>query len=140
MLALTGMILKFSHMPWAGFMANLLGGPHFTGQIHRFGAFLTFGYFGFHLFSLIHTKITRRIPASKFVFGKNSLMFNLQDLKDFFATIKWFIGRGPKPNYGRWTYWEKFDYMAVFGELQLSDFPALYYGSLKPLHEYSLVG
>jgi cytochrome b subunit of formate dehydrogenase len=41
-------------------------------------------------------------------------MFNKQDLKDFWASVKWFVGRGPRPEYGRWTYWEKFDYMAVF--------------------------
>jgi cytochrome b subunit of formate dehydrogenase len=41
-------------------------------------------------------------------------MFNLQDLKDFWATMKWFFGVGPRPDYGRWTYWEKFDYFAVF--------------------------
>jgi hypothetical protein len=28
--------------------------------------------------------------------------------------MKWFLGRGPRPRYGRWTYWEKFDYFAVF--------------------------
>jgi hypothetical protein len=28
--------------------------------------------------------------------------------------MKWFLGRGPRPQYGRWTYWEKFDYFAVF--------------------------
>jgi cytochrome b subunit of formate dehydrogenase len=28
--------------------------------------------------------------------------------------LKWFVGQGPRPAYGRWTYWEKFDYFAVF--------------------------
>jgi len=28
--------------------------------------------------------------------------------------MKWFLGMGPRPRYGRWTYWEKFDYFAVF--------------------------
>ena len=42
------------------------------------------------------------------------MMFNKKDLKDFWATIKWFTGLGSKPDYGRWTYWEKFDYFAVF--------------------------
>jgi cytochrome b subunit of formate dehydrogenase len=28
--------------------------------------------------------------------------------------VKWFFGWGPRPDYGRWTYWEKFDYFAVF--------------------------
>jgi cytochrome b subunit of formate dehydrogenase len=50
----------------------------------------------------------------QFLFGKTSLMFNAQDLKDFQDTMKWFFGRGDRPSYGRWTYWEKFDYLAVF--------------------------
>jgi cytochrome b subunit of formate dehydrogenase len=41
-------------------------------------------------------------------------MFNRKDIQDFWASIKWFIGIGPRPKYGRWTYWEKFDYFAVF--------------------------
>jgi hypothetical protein len=30
------------------------------------------------------------------------------------AHNKWFFGKGPKPSFDRWTYWEKFDYFAVF--------------------------
>jgi cytochrome b subunit of formate dehydrogenase len=36
------------------------------------------------------------------------------DLKEFGQTMRWFVGLGPRPRYGRWTYWEKFDYLAVF--------------------------
>jgi len=28
--------------------------------------------------------------------------------------IRWFFFRGPKPVFDRWTYWEKFDFLAVF--------------------------
>jgi hypothetical protein len=28
--------------------------------------------------------------------------------------VKWFFGRGPRPRFDRYTYWEKFDYWAVF--------------------------
>ena len=42
------------------------------------------------------------------------MMFNGKDIKDFWGTVKWFFGAGPRPEYGRWTYWEKFDYLAVF--------------------------
>ena len=60
-----------------------------------------------------------------FIFGKNSLMFNKQDLKDAIATVKWFLGFGPRPQYGRWTYWEKFDYMAVFWGVAVIGFSGL---------------
>jgi cytochrome b subunit of formate dehydrogenase len=39
---------------------------------------------------------------------------NWTDLKEFVGSFKWFLGLGPRPQYGRWTYWEKFDYFAVF--------------------------
>jgi cytochrome b subunit of formate dehydrogenase len=28
--------------------------------------------------------------------------------------IQWFFNKGPKPQFDRWTYWEKFDFLAVF--------------------------
>lgn len=114
LLALTGMILKFAYMNWAKFLADLIGGAHVAGIIHRFAALITFGYFIFHVVSLLKIKVKKGIKVSKFIFSSNSLMFNKKDIKDFWASIKWFIGIGKRPKYGRWTYWEKFDYFAVF--------------------------
>ncbi len=114
LLALTGMILKFAYMDWAKFLSNLIGGAHIAGLIHRFAAIITFGYFIFHVISLYKIKFNKGIQFSKYIFSSNSLMFNKKDIKDFWASIKWFTGAGPRPNYGRWTYWEKFDYFAVF--------------------------
>ncbi|HCC31260.1 MAG TPA: cytochrome C, partial [Marinilabiliales bacterium] len=62
----------------------------------------------------LYTKYKKNIKVSEFIFSGSSLMFNKNDWRDFVDTIKWFVGKGPKPQYGRWTYWEKFDYMAVF--------------------------
>jgi hypothetical protein len=28
--------------------------------------------------------------------------------------MRWFLFKGPKPSFERWTYWEKFDFFAVF--------------------------
>jgi predicted CXXCH cytochrome family protein len=113
-LALTGMMLKFSAMPWAAFLAGLLGGVKNAGLIHRTAAVITFGYFGFHVISLIRHKRRRRIAWRHLLFGPNSLMVNVRDSREFVESLKWFLGRGPRPRYGRWTYWEKFDYLAVF--------------------------
>ena len=113
-LAVTGMMLKFSGMPWATFVAGLLGGVRVAGIIHRIAACVTFGYFLFHVIQLVRFKRRRRLSLRHLIFGEDSLMFNARDVRDFSGTLKWFFGRGPRPEYGRWTYWEKFDYMAVF--------------------------
>lgn len=114
LLALTGMILKFAHMEWASWIAHMLGGVKSAGTIHRFAAVVTFAYFTFHLSTLFQLRAKEGISAKEFLFGNNSLMFSKQDLKDMGASFRWFFGKGPRPEYGRWTYWEKFDYMAVF--------------------------
>ena len=113
-LALTGMTLKFSYAAWAKLLARLLGGFEAAGLIHRFCAVLTFTYFGLHLWDLLRQKRRSGQSWRKFVFGPESMMLNLRDLHEFTSSLKWFIGKGPRPQYGRWTYWEKFDYFAVF--------------------------
>ncbi len=125
MLALTGMMLKFAGMAWANHLSDFLGGVSVAGKIHRFAAIITFCYFTFHVISLIRMKIKHHVSVWKFIFGKESLMFNKQDLIDFKGTMKWFMGRGPRPNYGRWTYWEKFDYFAVFWGVAIIGFSGL---------------
>ena len=47
------------------------------------------------------------------LFGPDSILFSKKDWREFLATVKWYTGKGPYPRYGRWTYWEKFDYFAV---------------------------
>ncbi len=125
LLALTGMMLKFAHMDWAKFLARIMGGVQTAGVLHRIGAVITFGYFAFHITNLVKQKRRKRLSMTKFIFGKNSLWFNKQDILDFVATIKWFVGKGPRPNYGRWTYWEKFDYLAVFWGVAIIGFSGL---------------
>jgi cytochrome b subunit of formate dehydrogenase len=113
-LALTGMTLKFSYLGWAQWLSKVLGGFESAGYIHRICALITFFYFGTHVYSLIKKKRAEKKTWKQFLLNSNSMLPNLNDLKEFFASFKWFIGLGPRPNYGRWTYWEKFDYFAVF--------------------------
>jgi cytochrome b subunit of formate dehydrogenase len=47
-------------------------------------------------------------------FGPNSFVPRWKDLEDAIGMFRWFFGKGPKPMFDRWTYWEKFDYWAVF--------------------------
>ena len=84
-------------MGWARNLADLMGGVHVAGNIHRFAAVITFGYFFFHIFSLFKIKREKRLSLRAFIFGKNSLWFNRQDIRDAIATVKWFLGKGPRP-------------------------------------------
>ncbi len=113
-LALTGMTLKFSYTDWAQMLSHLLGGFEAAGLIHRFCALLTFTYFGLHLWDLARQRRKAGQTWRQFIFRSESTVFNRNDWREFAASLKWFFGRGPRPQYGRWTYWEKFDYFAVF--------------------------
>ena len=113
-LALTGMILKFSYAGWAKVLAHLLGGFEGAGLIHRFCAGLTFTYFGLHLYDLVKQRRASGKNWRQFIAGEDSMLFNRRDWHELIGSLKWFFKRGPRPEYGRWTYWEKFDYFAVF--------------------------
>jgi cytochrome b subunit of formate dehydrogenase len=113
-LALTGMTLKFSYTTWAAAVSHFLGGFETAGFIHRSAAVLMFGVFLTHLVDLARTARTESRSWRDLVLGPDSLLFNRQDLQQFWGTMKWFVGAGQRPAFGRWTYWEKFDYFAVF--------------------------
>jgi cytochrome b subunit of formate dehydrogenase len=113
-LALTGMTLKFAYTAWAAFLSRLFGGFESAGYIHRVAAVAMIGIFVAHIVDVARMK-KRLYPSWRsFIFGPDSMMFNKKDLQDLIGNFKWFVGRGPRPAYGRWTYWEKFDYFAVF--------------------------
>jgi len=113
-LATTGMILKFSYAGWARVMARVLGGFEVAGWIHRVCAMMTFAYFGMHVYDLARKRRQSGLSWWGFLTGPDSMLMNGSDWREFKQSLKWFVGKGPRPEYGRWTYWEKFDYFAVF--------------------------
>jgi cytochrome b subunit of formate dehydrogenase len=113
-LAFTGMVIKFSGVGIFQTLSRILGGYEVTGFIHRVAAVITFLYFFLHIYYLIKKKKVAKRSIRYMLFGENSMLPNKRDLREFIQTMKWFLGIGPRPAYGRWTYWEKFDYFAVF--------------------------
>jgi cytochrome b subunit of formate dehydrogenase len=113
-LALTGLTLKFSYTPWASTLSRLLGGFESAGYIHRFAAVLMVGVFVTHVYDL--TRRRRREYGSwrAMLRGPDTMLPTWRDFRQFWGSIKWFLGLGRRPDFGRWTYWEKFDYFAVF--------------------------
>ena len=113
-LATTGLTLKFSYTKWAAMVSRFLGGFQVAGFIHRTAAILMFGVFVTHIYSLVQMKKREYKSWWELILGPCTMLPTKQDLQQVIATMKWFVGRGPRPQYGRWTYWEKFDYFAVF--------------------------
>jgi cytochrome b subunit of formate dehydrogenase len=124
-LAVTGMTLKYSYLPWAQFLSNFLGGFAVTGFVHRLGAVITFFYFAAHLVQLTMMWKRSKKSIKEFLLGPDSMVPNARDGHELVQTIKWFIGMGHRPRYGRWTYWEKFDYFAVFWGVAMIGFTGL---------------
>lgn len=112
-LVLSGMPLKYAHAPWAAWLMKLLGGSLAAGLIHRICGAITFGYFAAHITYLFYAIVLVRRLRFNFI-GPESMIPRLKDVADIVNNIKWFLGRGPAPQFDKYTYWEKFDYWAVF--------------------------
>ncbi|MDD8018691.1 MAG: cytochrome b/b6 domain-containing protein, partial [Bacteroidota bacterium] len=113
-LALTGMTLKFSYTGWASILSRIFGGFEVAGYIHRIAATIMVIVFVTHVTDLFRRKKKEFGSWKNMLFGAYTMLPTKKDLFEAIGSIKWFIGKGPRPQYGRWTYWEKFDYFAVF--------------------------
>ncbi len=111
-LAATGLPLRFSDSFWAREFAAAVGGFGAILFFHKLCALaLTIAF-------LIHVKdiFTRAFMNRErgIFWGPNSMVANWKDAKDLVAHMRWFVGLGPRPEFDRYAYWEKFDYWAVF--------------------------
>ncbi len=111
--ALTGLPLLYSNQAWATTLSHLLGGFETAGVVHRLCAFVMIVVFVSHVVLVFGKAIARRNVLA-ILWGPDSLVPQPQDGIDIWRNLKWFVGRGPRPQFDRWTYWEKFDYWAVF--------------------------
>src|SRR5574341_1194166 len=112
-LVLTGMAVFFAEMPWAHYVVALFGSPKTAAIVHRAAATVMLGIFFIHLVYVVGARVLPHWRTFQW-FGPNSLVPNWKDLNDIIAMFQWFFGLRPRPRFDRWTYWEKFDYWAVF--------------------------
>ena len=110
---LTGTAVLYADSFWAPTVMQLIGGPEVAALIHRVAAvFFALIFFGHIAVSLYKTMLRNRKTFRWF--GPYSLLPRWQDLHDVIAMFRWFFGKGPRPLFDHWTYWEKFDYWAPF--------------------------
>jgi predicted CXXCH cytochrome family protein len=112
LLAATGLPLKFSYGGWPSWFEALFGGLAQARWLHRAAAVATLGYAVAYASRLIRDIIVRGNHG--LLWGWKSMVPNGKDLRDVFENVRWFLYRGPRPKFDRWTYWEKFDFFAVF--------------------------
>jgi len=110
-LSLTGLPLLFSDRPWAQFFVQAIG-VRTAGYVHRFFAVILIGTFLWHL-SLIVERLFLKKDFG-ILWGPNSLVPQPRDVREFVGHMRWFLHLGPRPKFDHFTYWQKFDYWAVF--------------------------
>ncbi|MBW1780460.1 MAG: hypothetical protein JRL30_06940 [Deltaproteobacteria bacterium] len=109
-LAITGFSLKFSAQWWASGFVWLIGGAGHLAYLHRFFAVITYACVMAHIIWLIYYKLVLKGSLT----GPQSLFPKIKDVKDLLGHLRYFFGRGGIPSFNRFTYWEKFDYLAIF--------------------------
>jgi len=112
LLSATGLPLKFADASWAPGLINAFGGAQSAGFLHRVAGAVTFGYFAWHLATLVVVWFVRRDHS--LFWGPKSMTPQPRDIVDAFKMVRFFLYLGPRPKFDRFTYWEKFDYLAVF--------------------------
>ncbi len=115
-LALTGIPQKYYH--WAPFesIVAAMGGLETLRIIHRIAGVVMIVDGFYHIMYLVPGVVSFRKGAPRLKVGSWIEMIPTpKDFLDFFRTIGYMLGRIPNPpEFGRFTYLEKFDYWAVF--------------------------
>lgn len=112
LLAATGLPLMYYYTEWGKAFESIAGGVAITRFIHRVCAVITIFYALYHLFFIVR-KVLRERDFS-ILHGPDSMLPRWADVVDLSKMVRWFFYLGPRPQFDRWTYWEKFDYFAVF--------------------------
>lgn len=111
-LAITGLPLLFSQQPWARGVVQSLGGFVTAGLLHRMFALVMISLFLWHLGRILFRVVVGRDWG--ILWGPRSMVPQPRDVREFYQHVRFFVGRGPRPRFERYAYWEKFDYWAVF--------------------------
>ena len=111
-LAATGLPIRFSDNAGARLVARAVGGFGAILFFHKFCAIVLTLAFLYHVKDIVVRAV--RHKEKGLFWGPTSMVANWKDVKDLVGHLRWFVGLGPRPQFDRYAYWEKFDYWAVF--------------------------
>jgi cytochrome b subunit of formate dehydrogenase len=107
---ISGMPLKYPNAGWSRFLTTIQGGVVGMAVIHRISAVIIAVYCVMHLAFIVHYVLARK----KKPWGPDTPVPSPKDVKDIWHNFLYFLGQGSRPVFDRFTYFEKFDYLAVF--------------------------
>lgn len=112
-LTITGLPLLYADKGWARAIMAALGGVQSAGWWHRVFAIMLLLNFAVHFVGVYRR--FRKHGIRQMLFGPATMLPRWKDVKDCIGMFRWFFLGGSKPRFDRWTYWEKFDYVAEVG-------------------------
>jgi cytochrome b subunit of formate dehydrogenase len=122
-LAVTGAAQAFWSTDWATPLRWMFNNHAQLRQAHVItGWAMTIGFL-VHIV-LVVSRVDWRRPLIS-LFGPDSLVPVWRDLKEFGQRLLWFTGLSGNVRFERWTYYEKFDYWAVFWGIPILFFTGL---------------
>ncbi|MEE8397660.1 MAG: cytochrome b/b6 domain-containing protein, partial [Desulfobacterales bacterium] len=110
--SVTGLARMYIETRWGTMLASPFGGTYGALAVHKWGGIFMLVLFAVHLVYVLRNIDWRHFFAS--IFGPDSILPHWTDVKLAFQHVGWFFGLAEAPRFGRWGYWEKIDYLAVF--------------------------
>ena len=110
-LVLTGMPLRYPDTFWAKLLFVVWRGAPGAALVHRIFACAFFLAGAMHVAGVLAARATGRFRFRS-ILSPDSILLRSQDVRNIVANLKYLRGQGPKPDFGRFTYLEKFDYFA----------------------------
>ncbi|MBI4297029.1 MAG: cytochrome b/b6 domain-containing protein [Chloroflexi bacterium] len=108
-LVATGMPLKFSGWGMSQWWIDFWGGIETTRTVHRIAGWTMLGDCLYHILYIGYGTLLRKRPFPYW------MVPTPRDFRDFFQELRYFTGLAKtRPQYDRFNWREKFDYMAIF--------------------------
>jgi cytochrome b subunit of formate dehydrogenase/nitrate/TMAO reductase-like tetraheme cytochrome c subunit len=111
-LVATGLPLRYHYTEWARWLGSIYGGVEVARYFHRFCAAVTIGYAVYHILFIAYKILINR--QFRMLYGPDTMVPRFKDVVDMYHNFRYFLYLGPPPRFCKWTYWEKFDYFALF--------------------------
>ena len=116
-LVTTGFPLKYYKAAWSKTLMGLWGGAPMAGLLHRGAALVLMCLFAIVAWRCVRFLFPKGAGINGWkerLFSSESLFPRWKDWEDMKGMFLWFFDKGEKPRFDRWSYWEKFDFWAVF--------------------------